>query len=252
MSKKKDARQVKIRNILMEKGQYRVKDLAAILHVTPETLRKDLDELEEQGIVVRSHGFARVNKFHQELPISVRNQENTDIKKRLTYRAIEEIQDGNIVYLDAGSTLLQGIDALRQKKDLTIITNFLPMAYKCNEMNFDVVLVGGKLHKNGLHTDGFFSEKMLDSIYIDIALFGSDGLLNASGFTVYSMEEVGTRRHVINQTKKVVMVSDNTKFSMTGHYSFCSFREVDVFITDRLTEKQHQQVQMCKKIVQIA
>lgn len=45
------------------------------------------------------------------------------------------------------------------------------MAYKCNEMNFDVVLVGGKLHKNGLHTDGFFSEKMLDSIYIDIALF---------------------------------------------------------------------------------
>ena len=63
MSKKKDARQVKIRNILMEKGQYRVKDLAAILHVTPETLRKDLDELEEQGIVVRSHGFARVNKF---------------------------------------------------------------------------------------------------------------------------------------------------------------------------------------------
>lgn len=97
-----------------------------------------------------------------------------------------------------------------------------------------------------------FSVKMLDSIYIDIALFGSDGLLNASGFTVYSMEEVGTRRHVINQTKKVVMVSDNTKFSMTGHYSFCSFREVDVFITDRLTEKQHQQVQMCKKIVQIA
>lgn len=252
MSKKKDARQVKIRNILMEKGQYRVKDLAAILHVTPETLRKDLDELKEKGIVVRSHGFARVNKFRQELPISVRNQENTDIKKRLTYRAIEEIQDGNIVYLDAGSTLLQGIDALRQKKDLTIITNSLPMAYKCNEMNFDVVLVGGKLHKNGLHTDGFFSEKMLDSIYIDIALFGSDGLLNASGFTVYSMEEVGTRRHVINQTKKVVMVSDNTKFSMTGHYSFCYFREVDVFITDRLTEKQHQQVQMCKKIVQIA
>ena len=104
MSKKKDARQVKIRNILMEKGQYRVKDLAAILHVTSETLRKDLDELEEQGIVVRSHGFARVNKFRQELPIS--------------YRAIEEIQDGNIVYLDAGSTLLQGIDALRQKKRL--------------------------------------------------------------------------------------------------------------------------------------
>lgn len=72
--------------------------------------------------------------------------------------------------------MLQGIDALRQKKDLTIITNSLPMAYKCNEMNFDVVLVGGKLHKNGLHTDGFFSEKcwirfILISHYLDPMAF---------------------------------------------------------------------------------
>lgn len=251
MSKKKDARQVEIRNILNKEGQCRVKDLAIQLCVTPETLRKDLDELEEKGIVVRSHGFVRIDKLQKELPISIRSQENVEIKKRITYRAIEEIHDGDIVYLDAGSTLLQGIDALQTKKDLTIITNSLPMALKCNEMNFEVVLIGGKLQKNGLHTEGFFSEKMLDSIFIDIALFSSDGLDSTSGFTVYSMEEVGTRRHVINQTKKLVMVSDNSKFNFTGHYAFCSFREVDIFVTNPLSNAQLQQVQACKKIVQV-
>ncbi len=251
MSKKKDARQVEIRNILNDNGNCRVKELAEQLQVTPETLRKDLDELEEKGIVIRSHGFVRVIKQKKELPISIRNQENVDIKRRIMYRAIEEIHDGDIVYLDAGSTLLQGIDVLQKKKDLTIITNSLPMALKCNEMNFEVILVGGKLQKNGLHTEGFFSEKMLDSIFIDIALFGSDGLYNTSGFTVYSMEEVGTRRHVINQTKKLIMVSDNSKFSFTGHYAFCSFREVDVFVTNQLSGAQLQQVQACKKIIQI-
>ena len=159
MSKKKDARQVEIRNILNDNGNCRVKELAEQLQVTPETLRKDLDELEEKGIVIRSHGFVRVIKQKKELPISIRNQENVDIKRRIMYRAIEEIHDGDIVYLDAGSTLLQGIDVLQKKKDLTIITNSLPMALKCNEMNFEVILVGGKLQKNGLHTEGFLVKK---------------------------------------------------------------------------------------------
>lgn len=252
MSKKKDARQVQIRQILHEKGEYKVKDLAQLLEVTPETLRKDLDELEEKGMVVRYHGFVRMDKLQKELPISIRSQENVKIKQRITIRAIDEIVDGNIVYLDAGSTLLNGIDALKKKKDLTIITNSLPMALKCNEMHFDVVLIGGKLQKNGLHTEGYFSEKMLDSIYIDIALFGTDGLMNTSGFTVFSMEEAGTRRHVINQSRKVVMVGDNSKFNLAGHYCFCSFREADVFITNDLTSEQLQQVQACKKVIDIS
>lgn len=90
-------------------------------------MRKDLDKLENKGMVIRHHGFVRINKLQKELPISIQSQENVKIKQQITIRAIEEIEDGNIVYLDAGSTLLNGIDALKVKKDLTIITNSLPM-----------------------------------------------------------------------------------------------------------------------------
>lgn len=251
MSKKKDARHVQIRNILQEKEELRVKELAEMLEVTPETLRKDLDELETKGIVIRYHGYVRKNKSSIELPIAIRNQENVDTKRRLMFRAIEEIEDGNIVYLDAGSTMIAGIDGLIRKKDLTIITNSLLVAQRCDEMNFDVVLIGGKLTKHGLHTEGYFSEKMLDSMHIDIAILGTDGILNSNGFTVYTMEEVGTRRHVINQSRKIMVVSEEKKFAKSAYYSFCSFREVDLFVTNELNAQEMQQVQACKKIIQV-
>lgn len=113
--------------IFLWKRGYKVKNLALLLRVTSETLRKDLDKLENKGMVIRHHGFVRINKLQKELPISIQSQENVKIKQQITIRAIEEIEDGNIVYLDAGSTLLNGIDALKVKKDLTIITNSLPM-----------------------------------------------------------------------------------------------------------------------------
>ncbi len=251
MSKKKEARQIQIRNILEEKNEMKVKDLAQQLDVTPETLRKDLDELESKEIVVRLHGYVRKNNLPIELPISIRNQENVDTKRRLMAAAINEIENGSIVYLDAGSTLIAGIDALMQKKDLTVVTNSLLVAQKCDEMNFAVVLIGGKLTRHGLHTEGYFSEKMLDSIHIDVALLGSDGILDSDGFTVYTMDEVGTRRHVINQSRKIVVVCESAKFQKRGYYSFCSFRETDVFITNELSMEEMRQVQACKKIVQI-
>lgn len=65
------------------------------------------------------------------------------------------------------------------------------------------------------------------------------------------MEEAGTRRHVINQSRKVVVVGDNSKFNLTGHYCFCNFRDADVFVTNNLNDEQLRQVQMCKKVINI-
>lgn len=251
MSRKKEERQNRIRTILEEKKEMKVKDLAQLLEVTPETLRKDLDELEDKEIVIRLHGYVRKNNLPVELPISIRNQENVEIKRRLMAAAINEIENGSIVYLDAGSTLIAGIDFLSQKKDLTVVTNSLLVAQKCEEMNFDVVLIGGKLTRHGLHTEGYFSEKMLDAIHIDVALLGSDGILGSDGFTVYTMDEVGTRRHVINQSQKIVVVCESIKFQRRGYYTFCAFRETDVFISNELSKEQRKQVQACKKIIEV-
>lgn len=251
MSKKKDARQVKIREILLEENQVRVVDLANRLNVTPETLRKDLDEMENQQLIVREHGFARIQTLRTELPFSFRQQENPEAKRRIMLRAIQEIQNGQVVFLDAGSTLTEGIQALRSKKDLTIVVNSIPIALECIDMNFNVIFIGGEMMKNGLRTDGYYTQQMLDNIYIDVAILGSDGLKETTGFTVYTLTEIGTRRHIINQSKKLIIACDVSKFERQAHYQFCSFKEVDMFITNKLTPEQLEQVKDCKQIIQV-
>lgn len=251
MSKKKDARQRKIRQILLEEDEVRVLDLAKRLQVTPETLRKDLDEMENQHIVVREHGVARIQKLRSELPIAMRNQEHPEMKRRITLRAIQEIEDGQIVFLDAGSTLLQGIQALRSKKDLTIVVNSLPIALECITMNVQMIFVGGMMQKNGLRTDGYFTSQMLDHIHIDVAILGTDGILDANGFTVYTLEEVGTRRHIMKQAKKCIAVCDSSKFESSARYQFCTFDEVDMMITNPLSEQQRERVKDIKKVIEV-
>ncbi len=251
MTKRKEERQKQIREILNEENEIRIVSLAKRLSVTPETLRKDLDELEKQSIVKRQHGIVRIQKLHAEMPISIRNQEHREEKRCITRRAFDEIKDGQVVFLDSGSTLLQGIEYLKTKKDLTLVVNSFPIALECMYMGFNLLFLGGSLNINGLRTDGHFAQEMLQSICIDVAILGTDGIMNASGFTVYSMEEVGTRRHIINHCRKLVIVGDASKFEVESHFRFCSFREADVFITNPLTDTQKRIVSDVKELIEV-
>lgn len=101
MKKKKEQRLIQLRSILQEQGKVRTRDLAAMLAVTPETMRSDLDLLESQGLIVREHGFARLSLKDKETPLEWRISENREEKVRITNRALDEIKDGDIVFIDA-------------------------------------------------------------------------------------------------------------------------------------------------------
>lgn len=251
MSKKKDERQIKIRQILYEEGEVRVVDLASRLNVTPETLRKDLDELERQRIIIHKRGSVRIQKSLIEMPIAIRSQECTDEKRKISTRAFQEIHDGQVVYLDAGSTLLQGAQALRSKKDLTIIVNSFPIALEMVDMDFKVIFLGGVLQKNAFRTDGYHIMEMLNDICIDVAILGTDGIKDVDGFTVLTLEEVGTHRNIINRCRELIVVADHTKFDRSANYQYCKFREVDLFVTSTLNVAQLEQVKDVKRIIQI-
>ncbi len=140
---------------------------------------------------------------------------------------------------------------MRSKKDLTIIVNSIPIALECLDMNFNVIFVGGTMHKNGLRTDGHFTNSMLDSIYIDVAILGSDGIQDATGFTVYTLEEIGTRRHIIDRSKKIIVACDKHKFDVAAHYQYCTYKEVDMLITNSLSDLQRLQVKAIKEIIEV-
>lgn len=251
MSKKKQERFEKIREILMDKESVRNTDLAKELHVTVETLRHDLDYLEEHKIVVREHGYTRINPSLNELPFLMRQNENMDDKKRIAYRAFQEIKDGQIVFLGSGSTVLSGIDALKKKKEITIVTNSLPVAMESAKLNHKVILIGGMIINAGFSTYGYSALEMLEQIHMDLMITGSAGILESEGFSTNKFEEVGLRRKILRQSKKSIVVCDREKFHLKSAFTDLLFRETDLFVTNSLTPEMLDLVKEIPEIIQV-
>ena len=254
MSKKKEERQLQIRQILEEKEKIKVAELAKLLSVTPETLRKDLDELQERKILVREHGYAKIQSSSVETFVELKAQKNKEMKKIVALEAFSRIENGMIVYLDSGSTILTAISALRNKSDITIVTNSILVAYECANMNLNIIMAG-LLFNIGKRTYGHFATEIIDHLNIDLAIMGTDAFTEKShGFTTISADELGFKRHVMNQSAKKIMISDASKVNNKADiapYAFCKFNEFDEFITNHLTPEQYDVVKTVKKVTQV-
>ena len=241
MSKKKEERQLQIRQILEEKEKIKVAELAKLLSVTPETLRKDLDELQERKILVREHGYAKIQSSSVETFVELKAQKNKEMKKIVALEAFSRIENGMTVYLDSGSTILTAISALRNKSDITIVTNSILVAYECANMNLNIIMAGGLLFNIGKRTYGHFATEIIDHLNIDLAIMGTDAFTEK-------------KRHVMNQSAKKIMISDASKVNNKADiapYAFCKFNEFDEFITNHLTPEQYDVVKTVKKVTQV-
>lgn len=251
MSRKNEERMMQIVNLLKEKKDMKVADLASHFQVTPETIRKNLDVLQEKGEVVRSHGSVRAVQSAGEVPIEIRKDKNRADKQRVAYRVIQEIQDGMTVYLDAGSTLLSGIDMLKSKKDLTVVVNAIPVAMEVLQMGFHVIFLGGAIESRGMRTEGYFAEEMLDKIHLDLAILGTCGIQNANGFGVYRDVEIGSRRKILEKADRTILIMDSTKFDQCVNFKFCDFSEVSSLITNPLNNEQRKSLQAIPEIIEV-
>ncbi len=232
MSKTTKVRRDEIIKMVLSENEVKVKQLADDFHVSMETIRKDLNHLEEMGMLVKTHGGARGVSEYFQLPVDVKLQENVEEKKRIARKAMDLIDDNTVIFLDAGSTTIQVAKLLRIKQGLTIITNSLVVANIALESNHKVICTGGVAQKRGKCLIGQFATNVLDLIHIDTAITGSDGFQNMSGPTTFSLEEVEIRRHVLTQADRKVLICDASKFSKTSTYQFAKFSEYDYFITN--------------------
>ena len=255
MSKSKNERQIKIRQILEEREKVKVVDLAKELDVTPETLRKDLNEMQERKILIKEHGYAKIQNSSVETFIELKARENKEMKKRVALEAFRRIENGMTVFLDSGSTILTALGALRNKSDITIVTNSILVAYECANMNLNIIMAGGLIFNIGKRTYGHFATEIIDHLNIDLAIMGTDAFTEKShGFTTISADELGFKRHVINQSTQKIIISDSSKVNNNkdvAPYAFCRFNEFDELITNHLTPEQYDVVKTVKKVTQV-
>lgn len=229
---RKNQRQFEIRKLLANQETITLKELSQYFHVSNETIRKDINELEIQGILTHHHGYIKLSNIREEMPVLLRNQEYETEKIKIIQKAIQQVQDGQIIYLDSGSTCILGIGFLQEKKDITIITSSIFVAYKCALLNLKVILIGGNIANESYRAFGKYALETVDYLHIDVAILGACGYVEGIGFSTLE-NEYSLKRHIIQQSDQIILVCDHHKFDIHDAKAYCTFQEIDILITDK-------------------
>lgn len=222
----------------------KVPELCEKFNVSIETVRRDLEFLEQEGKLKRVYGGAVLqSKSGAEPSYNTRSTKNAKEKIMIGKKTAELISDGETLMIDLGTTTLEVARHLKNKKNLTIITNCLTIAQELvNVPTFRVILPGGILRPNELALSGFISEQFMKEFNVDKTIIGVGGITKDTGITDYHLEETRVRKIMIENGKQIIAVADHSKFGIKALVKVCSIQDVDTIVTnDKLNKKIAQE-----------
>ncbi|RUS42456.1 DeoR/GlpR transcriptional regulator [Cohnella sp. AR92] len=229
-------RQHEILKLLELNQQMTIADLAEKFNVSQMTIRRDLDQLQSEGKIQRSHGGAVKVKRFMGANYDQRASERKAEKLAIAREAVKHIQDGMSIILDAGTTVAAMVGELEKFKDLKIITRDLHTALLLSDEerfgSFDVYCTGGRLSKWAYSLDGIYAEKMLGSLTVDAAFLTCEAVSHAKGAMAWSPVLVGARQTAMNAAGVNILLADSAKFSYNSLAIFASLDAFDEIITD--------------------
>jgi DeoR family transcriptional regulator of aga operon/DeoR family fructose operon transcriptional repressor len=226
-------RQQRILAHLNKKARASVSELSQMFGVSEVTIRADLQMLAAQDLIVRTHGGAVLVSRVPELSLTLRRQQQVDEKERIGAAAAEFVANGDAVFLDASSTALTLAHALRQRRDLTILTHSLVVAQSMLDTpGVTVVMTGGTLQRETVSLMGTDGLAILCKYNLKTGFFGAHGLSFPEGLTDVSAGEAEVKRQVVALCRQVVALIDATKWGRVGPASFARPEDLHVIITD--------------------
>ena len=212
----------------------RIADLCVLLETSEATIRRDLEWLEAEGILERTHGGAIVNqRLTSEPEYLLRVQKNPEEKRQIGALAASLIEDGDIVFINSGTTTTQVIQQIRSNANISVFTNNLNAALELGEAGFQHHLLGGEYQPRSKSTAGRFAIENLRQVYADRVIIGVDGISLKHGCTVPTNAEAEVIRAMIERTKgQVIVVADHSKWGVVSNFQIASIDEVDKLVTD--------------------
>ncbi|VGO23029.1 DeoR/GlpR family DNA-binding transcription regulator [Pontiella sulfatireligans] len=238
MSNNFSERKAIILELLMEESSVSVSELAKRLKVTVVTARADLVALEEEGLLVRTHGGA-VPARHPK--IMERSQANKEIKGAVAKVAASMIKDGDTVIITAGTTTALIAKYLLGKRDVHIVTNnTLLLTYARANPQLRVTLIGGEFRPSEEGVVGPMALTAIDQFHVSTAFIGIDGASIKQGFTANSVESADLVRKMAEQADQVIAISDSKKFGKPGFARILPFDGVDALVTDNQLTKEFE------------
>ncbi len=225
-------RHSEILRMLDSSNVVKVSDLSGRFRVSEETVRRDLERLEQDGVVRRIYGGAvRVSGRAMELSFQKRQTRNLDQKRRIANLAKDLIADGESVIMDSSTSSLELARALPHMR-LTVLTNSVSTVMELANKDINVMSTGGILRQNNLSFVGPIAERALEGYYVDKAFVSCRGITVREGATDASDLEVELKRRMLRAAKRVIFLVDSSKFGQVGFCSICPLRDVHTIVTD--------------------
>lgn len=227
-------RQAKILELLGQNGYTSVDDLSQIFEVSRMTIRRDLNELQEMGLISRHHGGASLapERGDSEWPVLLREREHPEEKERIGKVAATYVNDGDVVILDSGTTTLQVARNLTQNR-LTVVSNYLPILCElADRPNISLMATGGTLYVDNQCFIGSFAIDTIRKINANVAVMGTSCLSLSKGLTNRNISEAEVKRAMIEAADKVILVMDSSKLRRHTLATVGPLEIVDILVTD--------------------
>jgi DeoR family transcriptional regulator of aga operon len=230
----KEERQGRIRVIVEEQGRVFVPELSEYFNVSEATIRRDLEKLDGQGWIQRTHGGAvRVGRASKEPPMLQRIEEQQAEKQRIGQAAATLIKDGETVFFGSGTTVLEIARHLPENLNLTVITNSLPVVNELAERaGIEMIVIGGMLRQSELSMVGHIAEQAVSEFRADRVFMGMRAIDARHGFTNDYLPETMTDRAILNIAPKVIVVADHNKFGKVSSVLVGPVKIAHMVITD--------------------
>lgn len=229
----KKERQNSILDVIKARKYCTVQFLSKQLFVAPITIRRDLTEMESAGLIIRCYGGATVPEHeNREVPFEIRNKNNFSIKEKLAKRASKLIGKGDVVFLDASSTVSHITEYLTAEQNLTVITNSTLIAEKLKEKHIHCYLTGGMPVENSHALVGSIAEQTLSNLYANICFFSAQGIDENGIISDQSELESALRKLMIKNSQKQYFLFDGSKHGKRFAFKICSVNEISGMITD--------------------
>ena len=224
-------RQTKILQIVSEQKKVEVTSLSELLDVSQVTIRKDLDVLEEKGMLVREHGYATIRNTDD---INNRLAVRYEVKMKIACAAAEIVANGETVMIESGSSCALLAEQLaHSKKDVTIITNSAFIANHIRDTAIGkIILLGGDYQKESQVMVGPMVRKCAREFFVDKLFMGTDGFIPQAGFTCGDMMRAEAMKIMAESARHSIILTDSSKFEQQGVVLQSRFENINGVFTD--------------------
>lgn len=232
-------RQKIILDSLKEHGAVQVSKLSQELGVTEETVRRDLEKLEKNELLIRTHGGAiPLEQAKMELSLEKRKHTNTGIKENLAKEATKVIVPGDTIFLDASTTTFYMAKELKNMHNITVITNSIRVIQELSESpDIKVVSVGGFVSQNQSFVGNLAESNVTHYFFADKMFFSSRGITANGGILESNEQECAIKQRMLKNAKETYYLCDASKVGRIGFAKLCQLDAIDCIISESFTDE---------------